>query len=140
LVTKSSYPQTGSRAGFCPTPAVESNMRSNTVVGVADTLAATSTAITALVDAVRSGALRSEGHDELSALLRAARAAAARLSFVVLAAVREVDVRGSFVAEGALSAGAWARMHTRMTPSEAAGTVRTARVLGSGELPATCAA
>src|SRR4029079_8987175 len=135
-----SYPQKRIRAGFCRPVAIESNMRSNTVVGVAGTLAATSTAIDSLVAAVRSGALRGEGHDELSALLRAARAAQARLEFVVLAAVREVDVRGSFVAEGALSAGAWARMHTRMTPSEAAGTVRTARVLGSGELPATCAA
>src|SRR3954469_19366194 len=115
-------------------------MRSNTTVGVADTLVATNAGIDSLIAAVQNGALRSEGHDELSTLLREVRAAQARLEFVLLATVREVDVRGSYVAEGALSAGAWARMHTRMTPAEAASVVRAARVLGSGELPATAAA
>src|SRR6185295_5876682 len=103
---------------FCPTIAIESNMRSNTAASVADRVTATTAAIDSLVGAVRDGALGSEGHDELSALLREARAAQARLDFVVLAAVREVDVRGSFVSEGALTAGAWARMHTRLTPAE----------------------
>src|SRR3954468_3385052 len=139
-VTKSCYPQTGSRPGKCPTGAVESNMRSNTVVGPAETLAATMTAVDSLVAVVQDGALCGEGHDELSALLRQVRAAQARLEFVLLATVRGVDVRGSYVAEGALTAGAWARMHPRMTPAEAASVVRTARVLGSGELPATAAA
>jgi Domain of unknown function (DUF222) len=39
-----------------------------------------------------------------------------------------------------LTAGAWARMHTRVTPGQAAASVRTARVLRSGALPATAAA
>ena len=60
-----------------------------------------------------------EGHDELSGLLGQVRGLQARLDYVALTAVREVDTRGSFVADGALSAGAWARMHTRMTPAEA---------------------
>jgi hypothetical protein len=116
-------------------------MRSNTVIGeVAGRLAATGAAVAALVEAVQAGALGSEGHDELSGLLRAVRSVQARLEFVGLAVVGEVDVRGSFVSEGALSAGAWARMHTRMTPGEASRAVRTARVLDSGELPGTAAA
>jgi Domain of unknown function (DUF222) len=93
-----------------------------------------------LVHAVQAGGLRGEGHDELSGLLSAVRSLGARLDFVSLSTVREVDSRGSFVADGALSAGAWARMHTRMTPGEAASVVRTARTLGSGELPGTAAA
>src|SRR3954469_618942 len=138
LVTKSCYPPPGSRPRNCRTVAVESNMRSNTVGGsVAGTLVAASAGIDSLVVAVQHGGLRGEGHDELSALLGQVRAAQARLEFVLLATVREVDVRGSYVAEGALTAGAWARMHTRMTPAEAASVVRAARVLGSGELPAT---
>jgi hypothetical protein len=80
------------------------------------------------------------GDDELSGLLTGVRALQARLEFVGLAVVREVDVRGSFVADGALSAAAWARMHARMNPAEASAVVRTARTLGSGELPGTAAA
>ena len=113
-------------------------MRSNTGVGsVTARLGAVTAAVTALVDAVRDGALRGQGHDELSGLLGRVRSVQARLDYVALSAVREVDVRGSYSADGALSAGAWARMHTRMTPAEAAGVVRTARTLGAGELPGT---
>jgi hypothetical protein len=96
--------------------------------------------VTGLVAVVRAGALRGEGHDELSGLLARLRGVQARVDYLSLAVVREVDVRGSFVADGALSVGAWARMHTRMTPGEASSAVRTARTLGSGELPGTEAA
>jgi Domain of unknown function (DUF222) len=116
-------------------------MRSITGMGgVAGTVAAAGAVVSGLVEAVQAGALAGEGHDELSGLLGQVRGLQAGLEYVVLATVREVDVRGSFVSDGALSSGAWVRQHTRMTPSEAAGAVRTARVLGSGELPGTAAA
>jgi hypothetical protein len=90
-------------------------MGSNTVVdGVTARLGAVTASVTALVEAVRAGGLGGQGHDELSGVLGQLRGVQARLDFVNLAVVREVDVRGSFVADGALSAGAWARMHTRM--------------------------
>ncbi len=128
----------GSVLVWCLTGTVESNMRSDMVVGSVTTrLGAVTAAVAALVAAVQDGALRGEGHDELSGLLGQVRSLQARLDYVSLTAVREVDIRGSYVADGALSAGAWARMHTRMTPGEATGVVRTARTLGSGELPAT---
>lgn len=91
-----------------------------------------------LVDA--AGALQLSGHDELSAGLAGVRSLQAQLEFVALALVGEVDRRGSYVVDSALTAAAWARMHTRMRPGEASAAVRTARVLGSGELPATVAA
>ena len=116
-------------------------MRSNTVTeGVAAGRAAADAAVTTLVEAVRGGELRFQSHQELSELLRSVRGLQARLEYVGLAAVREVDARRSFLEDGALSAGAWARMQTRMTPGEASAAVRTARALGSGELPATSAA
>jgi hypothetical protein len=132
----------GSRGLFyCPTRAVESNMRSDTAVdSVTARLAAVTASVTALVAAVQAGGLRGEGHDELSGLLGQVRSVQARLDYVTLTTVREVDARGSFVGDGALSATAWARMHTRMTPGEASSVVRTARILGSGELPGTEAA
>jgi len=116
-------------------------MRSTTVTGgVAAGRAAADAAVSALVEAVRGGELRFAGHQELCELLREVRGLQARLDYVGLAAVRQVDARRSFLDDGALSAGAWARMHTRMTPAEASAAVRTARALGSGELPATGAA
>ena len=77
------------------------------------------------------------GHDELSSGLAGVRALQARLEFVALALVGEVDRRGSHVQDGALTAAAWARMHTRMSPREATAAVRTGRVLRSGEVPRT---
>ena len=116
-------------------------MRSNTAAdGITSRLGAITESVTGLVQAVQTGALGSEGHDELSGLLGQLRSLQARLDYLNLAVVREVDTRGSFVSDGALSAGAWARMHTRMTPGEASSVVRTARTLGSGELPGTEAA
>jgi hypothetical protein len=116
-------------------------MRSNTIGGELDTgLAAARSVIRGLVDGVQAGAVTRVSHDELSALLTEIRAMQARLEYVALATVREVDVRGSHVDDGALTTGAWARLHTRMTPAEATATVRTARTLGTGALPATAAA
>lgn len=97
-------------------------------------------AIGGLVGAVQAGALGRTGHDDLSRLMGSVRRWQAQLEFVALATVREVDVRGSHVDDGALSAAAWARQHARMTPGEAAAAVRTARVLGSGKVPAVAAA
>jgi hypothetical protein len=113
-------------------------MRSNVGVGpVGEAVHAASAGVAAMVAATRGGDLRWVSHDALAALLVQTRALQARLESVALAAVREVDVRGSYVSDGALSAGAWARMHARVTPSEATAMVRTARVLGSGAAPGT---
>ena len=68
------------------------------------------------------------------------RRAGARLESVTVTAVGEVDARGTFTLDGALTAGAWLRQTTRVTAGEAAGLVRTARVLRCGLLPATAAA
>lgn len=103
-------------------------------------LAAAEAAVAALVDEAAVGALGRHGHDDLSALLRRVRGLQARLEFVALSAVREVDVRGSHVDDGALSTAAWVRLQARMAPGEAAAAVRTSRVLGSGRLPRTVAA
>ncbi len=93
-----------------------------------------------LADGLTDGGVRDVRHDDLTALVIAARRAQARLESVVSVAVGEVDARGSHVHEGALTAGAWLRRHTRSTPSEATATVKTARVLRSGLLPETAEA
>jgi len=87
--------------------------------------------------ALAGGGVRDLSHEQLTGLVDGLRRAQARLEAAVLAAVGEVDARGSFVHDGALTAGAWLRAHTRATPAEATTTVRTARVLRSGVLPAT---
>jgi hypothetical protein len=116
-------------------------MRSNMMqASVAGGVAGAERSLTSLVAAVQAGALGVASHDDLSELLARVRGWQARLEFVALAVVREVDVRGTHVTDGALSTAAWARMHARLAPSEAAALVRTARVLGSGELPGTAAA
>jgi hypothetical protein len=97
-------------------------------------------AVDALVAAVDDGALGGLGHDELTAQLQAARALAARLEWVSLRVVREVDSRGSHVLDAALSPQAWLRHRARMSPSEAKAAVRTARALADGPLAATSAA
>lgn len=79
-------------------------------------------------------------HEQLTATLVETRREQARLESAVLTTVGEVDARGSHVHEGALTTPAWLRRHTRATPAEATTTVRTARALRSGELPATAAA
>src|SRR5215218_3918388 len=85
--------------------------------------------------ALAGGSVRDLSHGELGELVAAGRRAQACIDAVVLAVVGEVDARGSFVHEGALTAGAWLRATTRVTASEAAGTVRTARALRAGLLP-----
>lgn len=97
-------------------------------------------AIDGVLHAVADGRFRDLTHEELTGLVIAGRREQARLESVVLSAVAEVDARGSYVHDGALSAGAWLRMHTRATPGDAAATVRTGRVLRSGVLPGTAAA
>ena len=90
--------------------------------------------------ALAGGSVRDLSHEELGELVAAARRAQARIEAVLLAAVGEVDARGSFVQDGALSAGAWLRSQATVTPAEAAGAVRTARALRRGLLPGTAAA
>src|SRR5688500_2657182 len=97
-------------------------------------------AVDALVEAVNDGALGELGHDELTGQLQAARALAARLEWVSLAVVREVDTRGSHVLDAALSPAAWLRHRARMSPGEAKAAVRTARALADGPLAAASAA
>lgn len=110
---------------------------SSTMVAPVAAAAAVTDAVAALVDSLTGAAVRDLGHDQLRELVRTARAATSRLGWVTLEAAGEVDARGSHTSEGALTAGAWLRMHTAATPAEAAAAVRTARVLRSGVLPAT---
>ena len=97
-------------------------------------------AVDALVETVAGGGVRDLSHDELTELTAAVRREQARLDAVLMEAVGEVDARGSYTLDGALTAGAWLRMTTRLTPGEASATVRTARVLRSGALPQVRAA
>ena len=94
----------------------------------------------ALSAALADGAVRDLSHEELGELAATGRAVQARLDAVLLAAVGEVDARGSHVLDGALTAGAWLRATVTVTPAEAAGAVRTARALRGGLLPGTVAA
>lgn len=94
-------------------------------------------AATELVTAVRAGAVAGAQVDELTELLGEVRAVAARLEWVALAVVREIDVSGAHRVDGALTPQAWLRQRARMTPTEANAAVRTARGLGSGSLDAT---
>ncbi len=93
-----------------------------------------------LVGSLAGGAVRDLCHEELAGLAGAVRAEQARLESVLLTVIGEVDARGTFVHDGALTAGAWLRMVTRATPGEAAASVRTARTLRTGVLPGTAAA
>ena len=93
-----------------------------------------------LTAALGGASVRDLSHDQLGELVAAGRRAQARIDAALLAAVGEVDARGSFVQDGALTAGAWLRSKATVTPAEAAGTVRTARALQRGLLPGTAAA
>lgn len=93
-----------------------------------------------LLTDLADGRVAGLSHEQLTATLVETRREQARLESAVLTTVGEVDARGSHVHEGALTTPAWLRRHTRATPAEATATVRTARVLRSGELPATAAA
>ena len=102
--------------------------------------AAVEEAVGALVGSVSAGAVRDLTHQQLGDLVSSVRRDLARLESVQLEAVGEVDARGSHRHGGALTAAGWLRMLTRATPAEAAGAVRTARVLRTGMLPRTRAA
>lgn len=93
-----------------------------------------------LLTDLADGRVAGLSHEQLTATLVETRREQARLESAVLTTVGEVDARGSHVHEGALTTPAWLRRHTRATPGEATTTVRTARALRSGELPATAAA
>jgi Domain of unknown function (DUF222) len=89
---------------------------------------------------VRDGAVAGRRIAELTADLETVRRAQAQLEWVALQLVREVDLSGSHVDDGALTTQGWLRQTVRMSPSEASTAVRTARGLGSGSLDATSAA
>ena len=97
-------------------------------------------ALDELVAVVVDGGAAELSHEQLTGLVVVARGAQARLDAVVAACVGEVDARGSFVHEGALTAAAWLRRHTRVTPTAAHATVGGARVVRSGVLPGAAAA
>lgn len=90
-----------------------------------------------LVGRVGRGAVRDLTHEEMTGLVVELRRLQARLEATVLEVVGEVDARGSYVHDGALTASGWLRMHTRATPAEASASVRTAKVLRSDALPET---
>ena len=76
---------------------------------MAGLVAEVTAAVDRLVSGVGSGSLGGCAHAELGAQLAQVRALQARLEWVALGVVREVDVRGSFADEGMLSAAAWVR-------------------------------
>ena len=90
-----------------------------------------------VVGDVRGGALAGAPLELLAATLGELRRLQAQLEWLSLQVVREVDVSGSHVADGALTPRAWLRQRARMSSSEATSAVRTARALGSGLLDAT---
>jgi hypothetical protein len=79
-------------------------------------------------------------HEELTDLVSTLGRVQARADALLLAAVGEVDARGSYSLDGAITAGSWVRAVAHHTPGQAARTVRTARTLRSGLLPNTSAA
>ncbi len=113
-------------------------MRSMTAgPSVAVALHAAAAAVDDLVEAVRAGDLPGADHRRLTAQLQAARALAARLEWFSLQVVREVDSRGTYVLDAALTPAAWLRHRARMSPGEAKAAVRTARALTDATLGAT---
>ena len=73
--------------------------------------------------------MRDLTHDELTELIADGRRAQAGFDAAILTAVGEVDASGTFVHDGAQTAGARLRMVIRATPEEAAASVRTAGAL-----------
>jgi hypothetical protein len=90
-----------------------------------------------VVGDVRGGALAGAPLELLAATLGELRRLQAQLEWLSLQVVREVDLSGSHVADGALTPRSWLRQRARMSSSEATTAVRTARALGSGLLDAT---
>lgn len=109
----------------------------STTVAAPDALADVSDAVDSLVRSVAGGIVGDLTHEQLSDMVAGVRREQARLESVLLEAVGEVDARGTYVHEAALTAGAWLRMHTLATPAAAAETVRTSRTLRSELLPQT---
>jgi hypothetical protein len=95
----------------------------------------------ALADALRDPCgMAALTHEDLAELVSTLRRVQARADALLLAAVGEVDARGTYSLDGAITAGSWLRAVARHTPGHAARTVRTARTLRSGVLPNTSAA
>lgn len=96
-------------------------------------------AVSRLHDVVAGGSAGTLAHGELTELIAGARSLQAQLESVTLTAVGEVDARGSYVGDGALTTASWLRRTTRCTHGAATDGVRAARVLRSGVLPETAA-
>jgi hypothetical protein len=95
----------------------------------------------ALADALRDPCgVAGLSHEELTDVVSTLSRIKARSDAPLLAAVGEVDARGTYSLDGALTAGSWLRAVAQHTPGQAARTVRTARTLRSGVLPNTSAA
>ncbi len=103
-------------------------------------LADAHTGLDAAAAAIEDGALRGFTPGELAARVQDLRRLQAKAEAAVLAVTREVEAQNVFSYEGLLDAKSWLRAKARMTPNEAAATVRTARALGRVELAATAAA
>ncbi len=116
-------------------------MLSIDVVGEAQgRVAAAGDEVARLLDVVDRGGLGGCTPEQLAGLVTGLRAVQARAEAGVLAVTREVEAQNVFLVEGLLDAKSWLRAKARMTPNEAAATVRTARALGRVELAATAAA
>jgi hypothetical protein len=73
---------------------------STSVVALGVAMKQVESAVEVLVGSVTDGAVRDLSHEELGDLVSAVRTQQARLDAVLLAAVSEVDGRGSFVHDG----------------------------------------
>jgi hypothetical protein len=100
---------------------------------------AVAAARTLLTDTLTAG-VEHLSHDQCTALIQQLRAAAAQVDALTLAVVGKVDADGTHTYDGCLSPTAWVKAFGHQTKTEAARTVRTARLLRSGVLPNTAAA
>jgi hypothetical protein len=89
---------------------------------------------------VAEAPLWSLGSEELTDLVEEAGAVVAAAQAVLMHVVREADARDALVAEGATSSAAWLRARLRLSPSEAAGYVKTARALADLDTAAAACA
>src|SRR5215212_7884159 len=89
-------------------------------------------AVRALLGGTMDCPLWTVGEAELVGLLTTAAAAVAQAQAVMLRLVGEADARGVLLEDGAPSPQAWLRHRLRISPTEAAAHLRTARALRDG--------
>src|SRR4029079_12487938 len=108
-------------------------------VGDVGVEAAVGVADTALTGALRDG-VEHLTHDQSRDLLQQLRTLTAKAEALTLAVVGKVDADGTCSYDGLLTTGSWVHAFAHQTKAEAARTVRTARLRGSGVRPSTAAA